>query len=120
MHLRGLSDSLAFWHTHTHTHTHAHTKQTHTFIYLIPGAEYPSWEHEQVTHGDKTGPYKEWKEAEHPLKDRLNADEDEDGQEKEESSGNCDQERQVVLCILGGKRQREIGLLVYTISGLVS
>lgn len=71
-------------------------------VYLVPGAEYPSGEHEEVAHGDQTGPDEQGEEAEHPLKDRLDADEDEDGQEEEEGGGDCDQERQVVLCVLGG------------------
>lgn len=80
---------------------------TRAFIYLVPGAEYPSREHEQVTHGDQTGPYQEREEAEHPLEDRLDADEYEDGQEEEEGGGNRDQERQVVLYVLGAERERE-------------
>ena len=78
----------------------------HTFIYLVPWTEYPSWEHEQVTHGDQTGPYKEREEAEHPLEDGLNADKYEDGQEQEKSGGHRDQEGQVVLCILERETER--------------
>lgn len=76
------------------------------FIYLVPGAEDPSGEHEQVTHGDQTGPDEQGEEAEHPLEDRLDADEDEDGQEEEEGGGDRDQERQVVLCVLGRRSRR--------------
>lgn len=81
-------------------------KHTDAFIYLVPGAENPSGEHEQVTHGDQTGPYKEREEPEHPLEDRLDADQDEDGQEEEEGSGNRDQEGQVVFCILERERNK--------------
>lgn len=73
----------------------------HWCDYLVPGAEDPSGEHEQVAHGDQTGPDEQGEEAEHSLEDRLDADQDEDGQEEEEGGGDRDEERQVVLCVLG-------------------
>lgn len=76
-------------------------------MYLVPWTEYPSWEHEQVTHGDQTGPYKKGEEAEHPLEDRFYADEDEDGKEEEKSSRHRDEECQVVLRFLDREGYRE-------------
>lgn len=100
-----------YTYTHSHmymyTHTHTHTRMQVCTLYLVPGAEYSSWEHEQVTHGDQASPYKQREEAEQPLEHRLNADKDEDGQEEEERSGNRDQERQVVLCVLERETGRE-------------
>jgi len=81
-------------------------------LYLVPRAQRSPREHEQVTHGDQTGPYQKREEAQHPLEDRLNTDEDEDGQEEEESSRNCYQERQVVLCVLEADRYRKNDLLI--------
>lgn len=75
--------------------------------YLVPGTEDPSGEHEEVAHGDQTRPDEQGEEAEHPLKDRLDADQDEDGQEEEECGGDGDEERQVVLGILGEEGGRE-------------
>lgn len=69
-------------------------------LYLVPRTESASREHEQVAHGDQTGPYQQREEAQHPLEDRFNADEDEDWQEEEERCGHRNQERQVVLCVL--------------------
>lgn len=78
-------------------------RHPHRCDYLVPGAEDPSGEHEQVAHGDQTGPDEQGEEAQHPLEDWLDADQDEDGQEEEEGGGDRDEERQVVLNVLGAE-----------------
>ena len=87
----------------THTRTHI---DTHTHTYLVPGTQYPSGEHEEVTHGNQTRPDEEGEETQHPLEDRLDAYQDEDGEEEEECGGDCDQEHQVVLVVLHPRRER--------------
>ena len=90
----------------TCAHIHTHTSKAHADTHLIPGTKNASSEHEEVSHGDQTGPYKEREEAEHPLEDGLYTDEDEDGQEEEEGGWHGDQECQVFLHVLQGRGDR--------------
>lgn len=80
-------------------------------LYLVPGTELAPGEHEQVAHGDQTGPCQEREETQHPLENRFNADEDEDGQEEEQSSGNRYQERQVILRVLQRRSRNKTMML---------
>lgn len=89
-----MNNMFLLLHKHTHTtlpnmRTRAHTPPPH----LVPRTEDPPGEHEEVTHGNQAGPYKEGEEPEHAVEDGLYADQDEDGEEEEEGGGHGDQER---------------------------
>ncbi|KAL0165483.1 hypothetical protein M9458_037327, partial [Cirrhinus mrigala] len=57
----------------------------------------PTEEHEEVTHGNQTAPDEQGEEAEKLFEDRLNAHEDEDGEENGQSCGHGHDEGHVLL-----------------------
>lgn len=65
--------------------------------HLVPWTDDPTEEHEEVTHGNQTAPDQQGEEAEKLFEDRLDADEDEDGEKNGQSCGHSHDEGHVIL-----------------------
>lgn len=68
--------------------------------YLIPGTDDASEKHKEVTHGNQTGPDHQGENPKQLLENGLDANQDEDGEENSQRSGDGDYEGDVILDIL--------------------